>query len=696
MLPLKSNASIDYPENLLWVGLGIGIFYWFAESALHVFILQEGSLLSQILTRDLHEIWKRSFTLSLIFMLSYYAQIRITERKFNDKILKEMEAKYRTLFEEGLIPIFIIDSMGHFIDFNRAALEFFECRREQIVGRSIWDSSIKKDSTLSNDSFLSLVSSMSLEIDYRFHDKIKTLMINLVPFHDDSGHKIIYGIGQDITGRKKMEREIQLAHTELNQIFQTASVGMRLIDREFNVLKINETFSTLSGDTIESAVGRKCYTIFKGGMCHTYNCSLKRILKGEKDFECEVEKIRKDGTPVSCLLTARPFYGPNGELIGIVESFKNINELKRIQEDLRSEHDKLRRILFHRLEGVGIIDADYTIEYLNEPLESELGECKGKKCYRAFRGSHQPCEDCIMQKAFLSGKLERSEFNSASGRIYEQTYTPFSESNGQEKVVVTLRDVTEVKSARAATYRAEQLAALGELAAGVAHEINNPINGIINYAQILINKNSHNSEVNDIASRIRKESNRVALIVESLLSFARRERQYKIPVNLNDMIDDSLTLMMSQMRKEAITVKTDIETNLPPIFAVPQEIQQVFINILSNARYSLNKKYPDSSEDKIIQIKAKFLNSAKTTDYVQISFLDYGTGIPPDIIDKVMNPFFSTKPRGAGTGLGLSITHSIVSEHGGKMVIDSLENEYTSVTIDLPTASNAQITGNQP
>lgn len=679
----KINKSLSYSENLVWVGLIIGIFFWFAESALHVFVLHEGTFASQIFTRDFHEIWKRSFSLALIIVFSLYAQLRITEGKMKDEALREMERKYKTLFEEGLIPIFIFDLTGRFIDCNRAAIEFFECPQDQITGRSIWDYTVKKTSGCGDDFFFKLISRKSLEIDYELSGKIKTLMINLVPYND-SENRIIYGIGQDITKRKKVEQQIRIAHTELNQIFQTASVGMRLIDKECNVLKVNETFSALSGVSAENAVGKKCYSVFKGGNCHTDSCSLKRILNGEHDIEIEIEKNRKDGTIVSCLLTARPFYDVNGELKGIVESFKNIDELKRIQENLRTEHDKLSRILFQRLEGVGIINSDFTIEFLNDALQGQFGDCRGGKCHVVFRERDYPCEACIMHKAFISGKLRRYEFNSSDGRIYEQTYTPFLDTDSQEKVVMAIRDVTEVKTAKAVAYRAEQLAALGELAAGVAHEINNPINGIINYAQILVNKNEHNPEINGIANRIRKESNRVARIVENLLSFSRRERQSKVPVNIEEILDEALALINSQMKRESIIINKNRPSNLPQILAVPQEIQQVFINILSNARYSLNKKYPGNGHDKIIQIESGTIENEKTS-FVRVSFLDHGIGIPPDIINKVIHPFFSTKPRGCGTGLGLSISLGIINEHGGKMVINSRENEYTRVTIDLPS-----------
>jgi signal transduction histidine kinase len=124
--------------------------------------------------------------------------------------------------------------------------------------------------------------------------------------------------------------------------------------------------------------------------------------------------------------------------------------------------------------------------------------------------------------------------------------------------------------------------------------------------------------------------------------------------------------------------------HFPEVLVNFQQIQQCFLNILSNARYALNQKYPETSDNKSIQIAGEE-TIIDNCPHVKIVFLDHGTGIPAKILDKVMNPFFTTKPRGKGTGLGLSISHGIITEHGGKLVIDSVEGEYTRVVITLPT-----------
>ncbi len=244
-------------------------------------------------------------------------------------------------------------------------------------------------------------------------------------------------------------------------------------------------------------------------------------------------------------------------------------------------------------------------------------------------------------------------------------------------------EITDRRMAEAETIRTGQLAALGELAAGVAHEINNPINGIINYAQLLLNKSMPGSREQDIAARIIKESDRIAHIVRSLLSFAREGKEEKHPVSIQEIITDTLSLTETQLKKDGIKLEIDIPVNLPRIIAQPQQLEQVFLNIISNSRYALNQKYPGEHKNKILEIRCKERMISKKP-YARISFNDRGTGIPEDILDKVMNPFYSTKPSNIGTGLGLSISHSIIKNHAGKLIIDSIEGKFTKVIIELP------------
>lgn len=229
------------------------------------------------------------------------------------------------------------------------------------------------------------------------------------------------------------------------------------------------------------------------------------------------------------------------------------------------------------------------------------------------------------------------------------------------------------------------MAAVGELAAGVAHEINNPMNGIINYAQMLVNRIRDHREVRDIARNIVKEGDRVAAIVASLLSFARRDSDRRTVTSVERLLSESLTLIGAQMRNEGIVVDVNIPPDLPAVLCVEHEVQQVFINVLNNARYALNRKYAAATpgDGKRIEITAAE-EDVGGRRFVRVKIRDFGIGIPADILDKVTHPFFSTKPKGEGTGLGLSISSDIILKNAGQLVIESREGEYTMVNIDLP------------
>jgi len=238
--------------------------------------------------------------------------------------------------------------------------------------------------------------------------------------------------------------------------------------------------------------------------------------------------------------------------------------------------------------------------------------------------------------------------------------------------------------AEAEAMHSSRLATIGELAAGVAHEINNPVNGVINYAQLLVDKLAGGSREHDIAERIIKEGDRISYIVRSLLSFSRQRTEGKKEVHLEEIISESMALTGAHMRKEGIMLELDIPPGLPLIFANPRQLQQVILNIISNARYALNQRYPSSSENKKFMIKA-IKTTINEMPYVRIEFTDYGTGMAAAVAGKVLNPFFSTKPEGQGTGLGLSISHGIISDHGGRLTIESVEGEFTKVIATVPT-----------
>ena len=300
--------------NFIWVGIGTAFVYWILESFLHVLFFGGSRFVEELITPDVHEIWKRLLVISLIVLFGIFAQQYFILRKRSENALKESEKKYRTIFEQALNPIFLFDDGGRFVDNNQSALFFLDCTQEELLKRTLQNITAGKSPKECSDNSLLIDEPRIVEIEYPVKGRTKTMLLNLVPLNGKTKN-FIYGIGQDITERKQIELTLKQAHAELDQIFQTASVGMRVVDKDYNVVKINKTFAMMTGVTEKDAVDKKCYEIFSGPMCQTTGCPIKQLMGGESHFETYVDKKRSDGKIIPSILTATPFVGSDGEIV---------------------------------------------------------------------------------------------------------------------------------------------------------------------------------------------------------------------------------------------------------------------------------------------------------------------------------------------------------------------------------------------
>ncbi len=270
--------------------------------------------------------------------------------------------------------------------------------------------------------------------------------------------------------------------------------------------------------------------------------------------------------------------------------------------------------------------------------------------------------------------------------FYDITLYPLS-VDGENGGVIRMDDVTERVRMEEMLIQSEKMHSVGLLAAGVAHEINNPTTGVINLSQILMNDTDRGSPSHDMARRINGEGERIARIVNNLLSFSRTpegEGEGKEPSCIGGIITETLALTEAQIRKEGTLLNLEIPA-LPLVSVIPRQIQQVFLNVISNAQYALNQRYPGGHGEKIMEIRCEAIQDQGAA-MVRTTITDRGSGMPEQVTKRVFDPFFTTKPAGIGTGLGLSICHGIVENHGGVLRIESREGRYTRATVDLPVS----------
>ncbi len=254
----------------------------------------------------------------------------------------------------------------------------------------------------------------------------------------------------------------------------------------------------------------------------------------------------------------------------------------------------------------------------------------------------------------------------------------------------TVLDITERKRREAervemeALMRQQQkLESIGTLASGVAHEINNPINGAMNYAQLIQDGLPAGSPLAGYAGEILRETQRVATIVSNLLQFSRAEQQSHSPARLTDIIEGTLSLIRTVIRHDQIALTVKVPQDLPELKCRSQQIQQVLMNLMTNARDALKERYPGHDPDKVLNLSAGLFEK-EGRRWMRVTVEDHGTGIAPEVRGRMFDPFFTTKPRDKGTGLGLAISHSIVKEHRGELTVETDPGRFTRMHLDLP------------
>ncbi len=256
---------------------------------------------------------------------------------------------------------------------------------------------------------------------------------------------------------------------------------------------------------------------------------------------------------------------------------------------------------------------------------------------------------------------------------------------GNKQILVMVRDVTEAREREMKLRHQQKLEAIGTLASGVAHEINNPLTIVMNYGEIIGDAAPSGSEIRDHARIIVDECRRIASIVKNLLAFARKDEVGKSAeaADMVEIVNSTLSLTNKLLQKDRIQLVTNISQVPLLLHCRPQQIKQVLMNLISNARDALNERYPGANSGKCLYIRVDKVKRANRS-WLCIEVEDSGTGIPPDVCARIFDPFFTTKPEGRGTGLGLAISHGMIKEHGGEIIVDSKEGMFTRFRVLLP------------
>ena len=362
---------------------------------------------------------------------------------------------------------------------------------------------------------------------------------------------------------------------------------------------------------------------------------------------------------------------------------ETIQAMQTFQGQLLNSRNTLRALFDSSPTSIYIVDPGYKLIAINMRRADLAGrspqDLVGKKCFSELYQRDAPCPGCLVEETIQTGsstrRIESRWFTKASAIELEISTFPIWDNDRQVvQAFLFEEDITERQQLQASLAQSEKLAAVGQLAAGVAHEINNPLTTILANAQLLKrNLPAQDTDLLEMVGLVIQASDRASQAVRDLLDFARRERYEFAPTDINETIQRTLALMGHELGSRSISLQFDPALDLPPVNASQDHLQGVWLNLLINAIDAI-----DQGPGKIS------IRTEKAEDAVQVLVYDSGQGIPPEKISRIFEPFYTTKEPGRGTGLGLSVCHQIVTRHGGQILVSSQEGEGTTFTVILP------------
>ena len=605
----------------------------------------------------------------------------ITERKHAEEELKKSEKRYRQLAENASEAILVVqDGMIRFSNPKAAELSGYSI--EELTSKPFVEFIYPDDSTMVADRYLRRLKGDTLPQKYDFRvtrkdGAIRWTELNAVLISWNNKPAVLCFIS-DITDRKKAEEELRIKDTALASSINAVAMA----DMEGNLTYVNNAFINWWKYKDKKQVIGKPSTGFWQVVDEAEE--VQKAVQREGGWTGELIAKRKDGTFFDVQLSSSLVKNKAGKPICMMASFVDITERKRTEEALRQSEKNYRALFDSAVIGTIVLDAAtmkvliankaavkiFGFSSIEEVLEADPFDFilpVDKK--RVFKLAE---EALFEQNAQLTHDLRvltkdgRKIWISATGaRIVHQ---------GRLAGLISFTDITERKQQNEKFMLADRLASIGELAAGAAHELNNPLTSVIGLSQLLMEKDISDDIRQDLTF-VYREAQRAADITKNLLAFARKHKPVKRLNQINNIIEDVLKLRTYEHKIHDIKVEKQLAPNLPESMVDYFQMQQVFFNIVINAEYFMTEAHKRGTLT---------VTTEKQNGTVIITFTDDGPGIPLENLSQIFNPFFTTKATGKGTGLGLSICHGVVSEHAGKIYARSQPSEGTTISIELP------------
>ncbi|MCX7770148.1 MAG: response regulator [Proteobacteria bacterium] len=476
---------------------------------------------------------------------------------------------------------------------------------------------------------------------------------------------------------RQIEKSLKNQRDYLNTIINSVGNDLLIINPDFTVDMVNNAFLKRRNLTLKEVSGKHCHEVsfFKKERCFNANtpCPTMLALSGTSAKNIYEFKDQNTGKQRYINISAFPIFDEKNQVTKIIEIQEDITEIVAREREIGKINTLLENILLNMGDALIYIDPEGKIIKQN-PAGKEILNKIGKiqEGFLLQLGSLSLDDLYLLSE---SSERETSNILQIEDRYFKITSRKINIENSSG-LILTISDITKELKTQEELIQSAKLVSIGELAASIAHEVNNPITGIIGYSELLsLHKAMLPEKVNDILDKILKESYRVKNIVENLLKFSRRQQITDMAyVDLGASLREIIPLMEASFHENNINLTYQIPTELPLVFCNSGLIQQAVLNLLQNAFDAITSKNKGDHVELKVQIDEKNL-------YLTVE--DNGPGIPPELTDKIFEPFFTTKSKGKGTGLGLSLIHRIVQIHKGEIKLET-SPEGTKFIIILP------------
>jgi two-component system NtrC family sensor kinase len=631
-----------------------------------------------------------------------YAYLRdITEKKRMEREIREGTKRFEKIAEMGEDGIIVFDEDSRIEFANQMASEIMGLPKEQILGREFFSLIGKRDEEFLEEMVMrgeGMGEKVCTEISLHTHKgEIKETEICIAPTRSEDGRIKTYAYLRDITERKKFEKDLKESEEKYRNLFERVRHGLFISTKEGRFLDCNQAMWGVLGyqnkeEFLKIDIANDLYVnpedrkTFQG---------LVEKLGFVKDFEVEFKK--KNGQRITVLLTADAKRDGKGVVVGYEGINIDISDRKMMERELKEANEFLMNLIEDSVDGIIVTDMKGDILIFNKGAENLLDykaeEVVGKMNIRSI---YQPGVAKVVMEKLRNpdfggvGKLtsfpifhrkkdgELIEGDLSASIIYDEKENEIASIGIFKDLRERLRIERELQKMQEALLQSEKLAAMGRLTSQIAHELNNPIYGIMNTLELLKTEIPPENKRRRILELSLSEIQRLSEMLRNMLSFSKPEEEKRRPIKINELIEGILLVMEKQMKESNIQVETSLDPNIPEIMASTNQMRQVMLNIFKNAKEAMPKG------------GALTVKTARDGDKILIHIKDTGIGIPEEIRDKVFEAFFTTKQKVKGVGLGLSVCYGIIKDHHGEIKLESEEGKGTAFIITLPIESQEQ------